>query len=536
MNATELLAMYERVADAPDAVEKLRRFVLDLAVRGKLVEQDPRPVLQGTHGAFAPGSSGELFEIPDGWRWATLSDLGTLRGGGTPSKARPDFWGGTIPWVSPKDMKRDYLESAQMSVTESALAGSAANLIPAGSVLFVVRGMILAHSFPVGIATVPLTINQDMKALVLAVPEQGEYLLRALKGMKAFMLKRVQRSSHGTCRIEGSDYSDFPVPIPPLAEQHRIVTKVDELMTLCDQLDAARSEREAARDRLAAASLARLKAPEPDTFLANVRFALNVLPALGTRPDQVKQLRQSILNLAVRGVLVPQSRDEQLARVPDIDFAADVERRLDFDLPNGWRWVRVQDVAEARLGKMLDKAKNKGRPYPYLRNTNVHWFDIRLDDLKTIPLGIDDFDVYRLEPQDVLICEGGHGIGRTAVWRGELTNVVFQKALHRVRPGSNLHPDYFAMCSFVYFDAGIMQAYFTGVGIPHFTGRALAQLVFPLPPIGEQHRIVAKVNELMVLCDQLEASLADANYSRSRLLESLLHHALESTTGAAKVA
>jgi type I restriction enzyme S subunit len=108
--------------------------------------------------------------------------------------------------------------------------------------------------------------------------------------------------------VQSLKYAEFeqqPFPLPPLAEQRRIVAKVDELMGLCDRLEAARASREATRDRLAAASLARLNAPDPETFQANARFALDALPALTTRPDQIKALRQSIFNLAVRGKLVP---------------------------------------------------------------------------------------------------------------------------------------------------------------------------------------------------------------------------------------
>lgn len=199
-----------------------------------------------------------------------------------------------------------------------------------------------------------------------------------------------------------------------------------------------------------------------------------------------------------------------------------IDGRLAIAIPKNWRWARVEEAGTARLGKMLDKASNRGRPYPYLRNTNVHWFDIRLDDLKTILLKGDELIEYRLEKGDVLICEGGHGIGRTAVWDGKQKDVVFQKALHRIRPGPHLDSSYFAQCCSVYFDAGITQTYFTGVGIPHLTGRALAKLVFPLPPLTEQIRIVAKVDELMVQCDRLEASLAAGASAGTRLLEALL--------------
>lgn len=231
-----------------DQVKHLRQTILNLAVRGKLVEQDltdePAPCPDSATQPDPP------FRVPANWRWSRLRALGDLKGGGTPSKARADFWGGCIPWVSPKDMKRDYIVGAQKRVTERALGRSAVKIIAPDSVLFVVRGMILAHSFPVALSRVPLTINQDMKALTLKSPGMAEYLLRALKALKPEMLARVQRSSHGTCRIAGADYRDFMVPLPPLAEQHRIVAKVDELMVLCSRLETGLSAAEDTGSRL----------------------------------------------------------------------------------------------------------------------------------------------------------------------------------------------------------------------------------------------------------------------------------------------
>ena len=222
-----------------DQIKHLRQTILELAVRGRLVEQDPvdEPLPRLDHAI--PHDLQPPFPIPPNWRWSRLRALGILKGGGTPSKARGDFWNGSIPWISPKDMKLDYIAEAKLNITEAAITGSAVNLIEPKSILFVVRGMILAHSFPVAISRVPLTINQDMKAITLKKPEMPEYLLRALKGLKPEMLARVQRSSHGTCRIERTDYGDFLTPLPPLAEQHRIVAKVDELVVLCDRLEAS---------------------------------------------------------------------------------------------------------------------------------------------------------------------------------------------------------------------------------------------------------------------------------------------------------
>jgi len=228
-----------RLTTRPEHIKQLRQTILNLAVRGKLVSPDPdnEPAIR-QQGFFTPSSGVVPFLIPAGWCWTTLKSLGRLKGGGTPSKSRPDYWDGEIPWVSPKDMKRDYIATAQLSISQEAIQQSAVNLIEPGSLLFVVRGMILAHSFPVALSRIPLTINQDMKALEFSEPEFGEYLLRALKGLKSLILAKVQRSSHGTCRLEGTDYSNLPIPIPPLAEQHRIVARIDELMALCDQLEA----------------------------------------------------------------------------------------------------------------------------------------------------------------------------------------------------------------------------------------------------------------------------------------------------------
>jgi len=234
----------------PDQIKQFRQTILNLAVRGRLVPQDPSDGPAPVFDRLVPADLERPFEIPNNWNWARLHTLGKLKGGGTPSKACDDYWNGDIPWVSPKDMKVDYLAETQMSISAAAIANSAANLIEASSVLFVVRGMILAHSFPVALTRVALAINQDMKALVLKKPEMAEYVLRVLKGLKPEMLRRVQRSSHGTCRLEGSDYSDFLIPIPPLAEQCRIVAKVDELMALCDRLEESLTKGDNTRRRL----------------------------------------------------------------------------------------------------------------------------------------------------------------------------------------------------------------------------------------------------------------------------------------------
>lgn len=160
-------------------------------------------------------------------------------GGGTPSKANSEYWNGDIPWISPKDMKVLYLEGSQDHISEIALHNSSAQLIPVDSLLMVVRGMILAHSFPTAINKKIVAINQDMKALSLIDKDMADYLLIVSQALRHLILEKVNRSSHGTCKIASDNIENFLVPLPPLAEQKRIVAKVDELMKLCDHLEAS---------------------------------------------------------------------------------------------------------------------------------------------------------------------------------------------------------------------------------------------------------------------------------------------------------
>jgi len=233
---------------------------------------------------------------------------------------------------------------------------------------------------------------------------------------------------------------------------------------VCDRLEAQQAERDTRHANLARASLARFAdAPTP----ANLNFlfhrAYTITPA---------DLRKSILTLAVQGKLVPQSPNDEevelsirnaraqggLTDRKPIVLAAD---DCPITIPASWCWVTVADVAESRLGKMLDKEKNSGDPHPYLRNTNVHWFRFELESIKTMLLEKGEVGDFHLDAGDVLICEGGHGIARSAVWTGEIPGITFQKALHRVRPlaclNGNFLPTAFASMSVMAYSSGITR-------------------------------------------------------------------------------
>ena len=253
---------FGQLFNTPESVRDLRQAILQLAVQGKLVPQDPNDepaevLLEQIEEALEIVDSSTY---PLGWLAVRLKIFGELVGGGTPSKSQDSFWDGDIPWVSPKDMKQDFILDAQDHITQEAVDNSSAKLIEESSVLFVVRGMILAHTFPVAVNKAKVTINQDMKALKLFDKKLVPYLLLALKALSPRILEMVSRSSHGTCKLATDDIENLVIPLPPLSEQKRIVAKVDSLMTLCDALESKLKRSQSDAERLAAAVVHHMQA------------------------------------------------------------------------------------------------------------------------------------------------------------------------------------------------------------------------------------------------------------------------------------
>lgn len=186
-----------------------------------------------------------------------LRELVRLQGGGTPSKSNPLYWGGSIPWISPKDMKRPELNDATDHITDAAVANSATSLVAPGAVLVVVRGMILAHTVPVALLRVPATINQDMKAMLPVNCLRAEYLRAALWAWNDRIVKLVEKSTHDTRKLETDKLLDFEIPVPPIQTQQAIVAQVNCWREKADTVSSIQSQTAAELDALLPAILDR---------------------------------------------------------------------------------------------------------------------------------------------------------------------------------------------------------------------------------------------------------------------------------------
>lgn len=524
MSAELLVREFDRAIEASGSVDLLRGFVLDLAVRGRLVPQDSheQPALDQLEriGISALALSDiQPYPAPPGWSWAHLGDFMRHETESVDSTHEPNTQ--FCLWSVPS-----YFDGRPELVVGRDL-GSSKRRIALGDILL---SKINPH-----LNRVWLTGGFDNLPQIAS----SEWLVINPRGVSRPLLKYFLTSPYFLAefssiltgiggslrRVRPTDARAKRIPIPPRAEQDRIVAKVDELMALCDQLEAAQTEREARRDRLRAASLHRLAASDGEAKpgSADVRFFLDTSPRLITKPEHIAALREAILDLAVRGRLLP--RANLWNGKPD--YSRDLAPVTgSFKVPTGWRWLSVAQIGTARLGKMLDKAKNRGVPHRYLRNVNVRWFGFDLSDVKTMLFDNDELSQFALRPGDVLICEGGEP-GRAAVWDARETDIYFQKAIHRVRLYDWVVPQFFVLYLRARAYAGGLIAHSTGATFHHLTGQGLASLPVPIPPPDEQHNIVAKVEELMVLCDHLEAALASAQDGRARLLEALVHEALE---------
>jgi type I restriction enzyme S subunit len=572
MNAEQLLAHYERIAEAPDAIARLRRFVLDLAVRGKLVGQEAsdEPTSQlieaiatqkanfgrPAHVEALPTAE-EPFPCRASWLWSTVGEICTKTGSGsTPRGGKDAYQTNGIPFLRSQNVHDDGLLLDDVAYiapeTHTRMAGTA---VRPSDLLLNITGGSMGRCCRVEADFHEANVSQHVAIIRPALGDMSAFLHMVVLSPYFQGFVFGEQTGAGRGGLPKNKMDRIPVPLPPLAEQHRIVAKVDELMALCDWLEEARKEREAARDRLTAASLARLNAPDPDpaTFTTHARFALDNLPALTTRADQIKQLRQTILRLGLAGKLTEQVASEEsaakllerisqqrakhlVAGYPNAKEAGTQQRKQAEQvlpsalpaIPLGWEWATLQQCA-----LLVIDCKNKTAPYStagirLIRTTNVRDGKINSIDQKYITP--ETYEAWSLRakpiPGDILITREAPMGEVCIIPANEVICLGQRMMLARLVPDT-IDP---AFMLYSLRDPDLMERVQDkpiGMTVQHLRVGGVETLLVALPPLTEQRRIVAKLDELMTLCDRLETCLMTGGKTRQSLLEAILHEALE---------
>ena len=500
----------------------LREEILDLAIRGRLVPQDPNDepasllldrirvqkqqmVKEGKLKAkdikndtiifkgednlhyeqFADGSvkciEDEIpFEVPKGWGWERLSNLASFSGGKTPSKSNREYWEGDIIWVTSKDMKSKYIDSSLLMMSEKGLEQM--QLYPENTLLLVTRSGILRHTIPVAILKKPATINQDLKAIMPYIPNLEEYIYICIKGMESRLILEYTKAGATVENINFDAFQKILLPIPPENQIQRIIIATNEAEEV----------------------IGKLKINQEDLI------------------DIIGEAKSKILDLAIRGKLVPQDPNDEPASILLEHIRAEKEELIKQgkikrdkkesvifkgednsyyqDLPENWELCSILNIAEVELGKTLDKKKNTGKFYPYLRSINVKWNDIDLSDLNQMRFEPEEIERYTVHKNDLLICEGGD-VGRCCVWQGE--PILYQNALHRVRFYGSCNPYFFVYTLMWLEKIGYLKRISNGVTIKHLTKSILGTIQFPLPPLAEQNQIVKAIEIAFTYLDKI---------------------------------
>ena len=556
MTVERLLAHYDKISDAPDAIPRLRRFILDLAVRGKLVDQDQndepaakllkRIATEKTRLVKArqmknPKALPELqpdelpFPLPLIWQWSQIAEIGAI----SPRTNVPDSLTASFvsmpmisdeygiehehqprPWAT---IKKGYTHFAEGDVGLAKITPCFEN--GKSTVFRNLTGGVGSGTTELHVVR-PLFVNPDYITVFLKCPYFIETGVNRMTG------------TAGQKRVPTEYFANSPFPLPPLPEQHRIVAKVDELMALCEQLEAARTDREATRNRLAAASLAHLNAPDPDptTFQNHAAFALENLTPLTTRRDQIGALSQTILNLAVLGKLTHQDCQEDLRNQQQLRPVAEAgrfdsrefeNRAMLFNTPVNWSIEPLSRVAS----HVVDC------PHTTPMWTNEGVLCIRTNQIKagyldlSTPYFVSE-DTYRirvkrLEPKqcDVLYIREG-GILGVACLVPPNTRLCLGQRLMVIRATDALVPRFLELCLNSSWIKDFATEKTTGGAAPRVNMSTIRTYPIPIPPLAEQHRIIAKVDELCTFCNKLETSLAHGDDMRRRLLDAVLHNGL----------
>ena len=480
--------------------QELKYSILSLAIQGKLTERfpedgDARALLcDSVVGDNVDGQRVKVktvteitddekaFDIPDTWEWVKLGNVCVIARGGSPRPIKEYITTAEngINWIKIGDTEKNgkYISATAEKIKPSGVSKS--RMVHAGDFL-------LTNSMSFGrpyILKVDGCIHDGW--LVISQTKEvfdQDYLYWLLSSNYAYMQFCGKVSGAVVKNLNSYKVANSVFPLPPLAEHKRIVAKIEELLPLIDRYEQAWSKLE--------------------DF--NKCFPVD--------------MQKSILQMAIQGKLVPQVPEEGTGEELFQQIQAEKQRlikagtikkekplpeitedEVTFDIPDSWKWVYIGDLFQHNTGKALNSSDKSGNPMEYITTSNVYWNSFTLDKLKTMLFTEAEVDKCTVQKGDLLVLEGGD-VGRAAIWNYDFPMRI-QNHIHKLRPFGDLCIEYFYHIFFFYKNAGMING--KGIGIKGLSSGALHNLLVPLPPLAEQKRIVAKLEEILPMCERLK--------------------------------
>lgn len=543
-------------------IKKLRELILELAVRGKLVPQDPndepasellkqiakeRDELVKSKVIRKPKTLEKItnskipFELPDGWEWCYLNDIGNWGAGSTPSRSNSEYYNGNIPWFKSGELSSDFISDSEETVTELALQECSLRDNNIGDVLIAMYGATIGKT---SILNVRGTTNQAVCACTPYSGISNVYLLTLLKAYKRIFIGMGAGGAQPNISREKLIATVFA--LPPKAEQNRIICKVHELMSLCDQLEQQSLTSLDAHYQLVETLLATLTASQNAEELAeNWARISQYFDTLFTTEASIDALKQTILQLAVMGKLVPQDPNDepasellkrieqekvQLVKEGKIKKQKPLPKVSDeekpYELPQGWAWCRLSS-----LFAFITDGDHQAPPkavtgIPFLVIGNLNKGEVSFDNTKFVPQSyFDNLDwIKKPIPNDMLYTvTGSYGI---PIIVKENYSFCVQRHVAILKSCLNTPCLYLKSVFMTRYAYNYATNIATGIAQKTVPLAGLREMYIPLPPSDEIIRIIEKIELLDDLFSQLKSRLQSAQQTQVHLADALTDAAL----------
>lgn len=554
-------------------IKKLRELILELAVRGLLVPQDPNdePASELLKKIAAEKAKNEKrsksseqalpevteqeypFSAPSGWAFERIGNLVVKLGSGsTPRGGNEAYVREGVPFLRSQNIWSDGIDlSDVVYISPETHAKMDGTKVFPDDILLNITGASIGRSTIFPATLVEANVSQHVTIIRLLQPSMGRFVHL---GILSPMIQKLVWDRQVGMAIGGLSkkvLEMFEFPIPPLAEQHRIVAKVDELMALCDQLESETETHLSAHQTLVETLLYALtRVSDAAEFKSAWQRLAEHFDSLFTTEESIDQLKQTILQLAVMGKLVPQDPNDEPASELLKKIAAEKARLVkegkikkekplplvsdkekSFAIPKGWQWCKFGVLAEFING---DRSKNYPNQNEYVQ-TGIPWINTGHIEpngtLSTTEMNFitrEKFESLRsgkIQPGDLVYCLRGATFGKTA-FVTPYSEGAIASSLMIVRPYLREIAKYIYRYLISSLGRDQIYRFDNGSAQPNLSANSVTLFVIPLPPLQEQQRIVSKIDELYVLCDQLKSRLSEAQTTQLHLADAMAEKAL----------